>query len=415
MSVQDIVTAEYMAKEGWTPEQMEKQFYEGHAFLEKLEKKSPLEVSVRGAVTTVVTGRGGGVTMVPATGSGSLNKGDGPKGTRAVWKMGRIRNAVELDTAVFKQANGDDKTIQSEVDLAIEDNLSTMQLQLSRQLAMDGSGIVCQMATNTSTTTLKLALTGTYGLGREVMRNGWLVPGQQVDIGTSTEPTTIANGVTITSVNMNSTETEATVTISGSNVTTSSSHYISLRHSREGEAVNEIAGFRSFSGQSNSLGGINPSTYPAWRGGFQDTSGGEITRQRVISGRRIAKTHAYGITPSDAWTSPEQLERLENETFQQVRFDDPGKQDLGDGENTRIGNLKIEALMESPIGDFTFTNMKYIHALRTEAPYWCTEEFGGKMFLAQPGTTFVYGDQEYFCAMYTTRRNTISQFISLEG
>jgi hypothetical protein len=413
MSVQDIVAAEYMAKEGWTPDQLEKQFYEGHAFLEKLEKKSPLEVSVRGAVTAAVLGRGGGVSMVPPTGSSSLNKADGPKGGKAIWKMGRIRNAVEFDTAVFKQANGEPKTIQSEVDLAIEDNLSTMQLQLSRQIALDGSGLICQFKANSSTTTLKLETTGTYGLGREVMRNGWLVPGQQIDIGTTTNPVAIAEGVTITAINLS--EEEPSITISGSAVTTTTSHYVSLRKSRIGEASYEINGFRAFSSQTSELGGLNPSTTPVWKGGFQDTSGGPITRQRVIAGRRKAKTHAFGILPSDAWTSPEQVEALENETFQQVRFDDPGKQNMGEGENVRIGNLKVEALMESPIGDFTYCNMKYLYALRTDAPYWCTEEFGGKMFLAQPGTTFVYGDQEYFIQTYTTRRNTVSQFIGLEG
>jgi hypothetical protein len=411
MSVTDIQVVEAIAKESWPDDQMEKQFYDGHVLLEELEKKKPLEVSPRGAVTAIQTGRGGGVSMVPSTGTSSLNKADGPKVNRATWKLARIRNAVELDTAVVKQVSGEPKSVAAAVDLATSDNLSTMQLQLTRQLAMDQKGLICQLASNTTTTTLKLATSGSLGLGREVMRNGWLPVGQQIDIGTTAEEAVIADGVTITGYNPS--ETEPSITISGSNVTTTGSHYVSLRNARAGATSYEANGFRNLAGEAT-LGEINPATEPTWKGGFLDTSGGPITRQRVIEGRRKAKTRANGKQPDWAFTSPELIEKLENETFQQVRFTDPGKQNLGDGETTAIGSLRIDALMESPIGDFTYARKEYLFALRIDKPYWCGEKFGGGMFVTQPGSTFVYGDQEYFVQMCVTRRNTISQFQGLE-
>lgn len=414
MSATDIAVAEAMAKEGWPPDQMEKQFYDGHPLLEKVQKKKPIEVSQRGAVTTIHTGRGGGVTMVPPTGSKSLNQADGPKVNRATWKLCRIRNAVELDTALLSQTNGEPKSVASMVDLAVGDNLSTMQLQLTRQLGMDGSGIISQFKANTTTTTLKLETAGTYGLGREVMRNGYLTKGQQIDIGTASEPHAIAEGVTITGIS--GSEEEPTITISGSNVTTSTSHYVSLRNSRSGSSSYETNGFRNLSDQSSILGEVNPSTEPGWKGGFKDTSGGPITRGRVISGKRKAKTRANGVAPDEAWTSPEIVEQLENETFQQVRFDDPGKQNLGDGETVAIGKLNVQSLEDSPIGDFTYVNSKYLFALRNDEPYWVNQKVGGgSMFVTQPGSTFIYGDQEYFLQLCVTRRNTVSQYVGLEA
>lgn len=411
MSVTDTQVLEATAKEGWPEDQMEKQFYDGHVLLEELEKKKPIEVSPRGAVTAIQTGRGGGVSVVPPTGTSSLNKADGPKVNRATWKYARIRNAVELDTAVVSQISGEPKSVAASVDLAVEDNLSTMQLQLTRMLALDQKGLICQMGANTTTNTLKLAITGTNGLGREVMRNGWLPVGQQIDIGTAASEASIADGVTITGFNPS--ETEPTITISGSAVTTTGSHFVSLRNARAGEASFEANGFRNIAGEGI-LGEVNPATEPMWKGGFLDASGGAITRQRVIEGRRKAKTRGNGAQPDWAWTSPDLIEKLENETFQQVRFDDPGKQNLGDGETVKIGSLVVNGLSDSPIGDFTYAVKKYIFALRTDKPYWCGEKFGGGMFVTQPGSTFIYGDQEYFVQMCVTRRNTVSQFQNLE-
>jgi hypothetical protein len=413
MPALDTSVVEAMAKEGFTPDQMEKQFFEGHELLSRLEKRKPIEVSERGAVTTVQTGSGGGVTMVPPTGSRSLNQAGGPKVGKATWKLGRIRNAVEFDTAILTQVSGEPKSVASAVDLAVSDNLSQMQQQLTRQIGMDGSGIVCQLKANTTTNTLKLETSGAYGLGREVMRNGWLPLDQQIEIGTTTEPSVISASATITSFSGN--EEEPTITVNGSALSTTTSHYVSLRGSRSGSSSYEIPGFRNFSDQSSVLGEINPSTTPGWKGGFKDTSGGPITIGRVKTGLRKARVHGNGVIPDYAWTSPEQLQYLEEETFQMIRFASPGDQNIGDGTIANLGPLKIEALMECPIGDFTFSSSKYLFALRNEAPYWVADKTGGKMFTTQPGTTFLFGDQEFFMSIYTTRRNTVSQLINLEA
>lgn len=416
MSVTDIQVVEAMAKEQWPEDQMEKQFHDGHALLEEIEKKKPLEVSPRGAVTAIQTGRGGGVSMVPPTGSNDLNKADGPKVNRAVWKLGRIRNAVELDTAVVKQVSGEPKSVAAAIDLAVSDNLSTMQLQLTRQLALDGTGIICGLATNSSSTTLKLDVSsgGDYALGREAMRNGWITPGQQYDIGTLEDEDVKADGITVESVNED--EDEPKITISGSAIeTTVGTHFISIRNARKGKTSYEIHGFRQLAGEGE-LGEIDPEDEPYWKGGFrEDKEGAAITRQMVIAGRRRAKTRGKGKQPDWAFTSPEQIEVLDNEIFANVRYDSPDNPNVGSGERVRIGSLQVEGLEDSPIGDFTFAVKKYLFALRIDKPYWCGEKFGGSMFVTQPGSTYVYGDQEYFIQLCVTRRNTISQFTGLEN
>lgn len=415
MSATDVVALEAMTKEMWPNDRLEKQYWVGNKLISELEKQKPIEVSPRGAVAAVQIASGGGVSMVPETGTNELNEAAGVKLDRATWKLRRIRNAVEFDSAIVKQVSGSPKSAAKGVDLEVEDNLSTMRAQLTRQVVGDASGIICQLGTNTTTTTLKLATTGSkYALGREVVRNSWLPIGQQIDIGTAGSEASIADGVKVLSVN--DSEAEPSFKISGSNVTTSGSHFVSIRNARSGETSLEINGFRNFAAQTGALGEIDPAEVPQWKGAFAaDMTGKKISRDMVISARRVHKTRCGDDEPADwAFTSPEVVQELENETFQAVRYDDPGKQNLGDGETVKIGSLAVHGLNECPIGDFTLSIKKYIFALREGEPYWTNELFGSGMFTTSKGSTNLYGDMEYFVNICLTKRKSIAQIQNLE-
>ena len=306
MAAADVTTVEAALKEGWTQDNLEVQFMKDDPVLEAIGVISPDQMVGEYALTGVHTGRGGGITKVPSTGSKELNQ-PGPEQTnQAKWKLKRTVGAVEIDTAAIKQTQNKSQSVANVVDLETEGKISTARKQLTSELMRDQTGLITQLQANSSTKTLKLAVEGEYGLGVEAAMQGWLNEGQLIDIGTTTEEAVIADGVEITAVN--DSETEPTITISGSNVTTTTSHYVSIKNGRSGTTSYDINGLRNIASQTTKLGEINPETENGWKAAFVDTKGGDITRQRVISGRR--KVRKKGKRPNWAITSLEQVEAL---------------------------------------------------------------------------------------------------------
>lgn len=409
MAAADVTVYEAALKEGWTQDKLEVQFMKDDPLLEMLGTRSPDDLFGEYALTAVHTGRAGGFTMVPSTGSRDLNEADSQKTAQAKWKLKRAWNAIELDTASIKQTGSKSVAVANVVNTEVEGTVSDTRKQITRQLFADQTGLICGLKENTTTKTLELAISGTYGLGVEAVRQGWLVEGQQVDIGTTANEVAVADGVTITGVT--DSETAPKITISGSNVSTTTSHYVSIRNGRSGTTSYDINGLRNIASTTATLGEINPETEPTWVAAFVDTSGGAITRQRVIAGRR--KVRQRGTKPDLALTSLKQVEALENETYPQVRFPGTDGQNTGDGEHVMIGSLRVQGHEDCPEGDFTYATKANLTLIRDEKPYWATEKYGPGILQYIPKTTFVYGSLEWFLEFMTNRRNTVGQFRGL--
>lgn len=409
MAAADVTTIEAAMKEGWTQDNLEIQFMKDDPVMEAIGVVSPDQMIGEYALTGVYTGRGGGITMVPSTGSKELNE-PGPEQTnQAKWKLRRVVGAAEIDTAAIKQTGNKAQSVASVVDLEVEGKVSTGRKQITSMLMRDQTGLICQLKENTTTKTLKLAVEGEYGLGVEATRQGWLNEGQQIDIGTAAEEAVKADGVTITAVNDD--ESEPTITISGSNISTTTEHYISLKNGRSGTTSYDINGLRNISSRTSKLGELNPETETGWKAAFVDASGKDLTRNRVIAGRR--KVRARGTRPDWAITSLEQVEVLENETYPQVRFEGTDGQNTGDGESIKIGNLSVQGHEDTPRGDFTYLKKAHVKFVRDEKPYWHGEKFGSGILQIVPRTTFVYGSFEWFVEAITNRRNAFGQFRKL--
>jgi len=410
MAVLETTLWEAAFKEGWTQETLERQFSSGDKVLETMETKKPVDGKLgEYGLTPIETSMGGGVSMVPKGGTKELNEADGPTVNQAKWDYGRIWGAIEIDTATIRKSSGSDKAVASAASEAQKSNLGKMRRQLSRQLFMDQSGIICQCLATEKGKKVKLKITGEYGLGVEAVRQLWLTKGQVIDIGTKAEPASLAKGVKITAVT--DSETEPIITVSGEEIKPEETHYITIAGSKSGETSYDISGFRQILSKTATLGGVKPESEPSWIAAFVDTSGGAITRQRLLECRMaVAQREA---DPDWAITSFKQVLNLENETYANVRFD-VGGQNLGDGQSAESGRLKVTPHANCPNGDLNLMRQEKVFLLRDQAPYWATEEYGGKILMLKLGGTFVYGAQEYMLQLATNRRLAFGGFRGLE-
>jgi hypothetical protein len=151
-----------------------------------------------------------------------------------------------------------------------------LQLDVARQCYGDGTAQVAQCGTTTASTTVVLA-------NSEALRKGFLYVNMVVDIGTAAAPTTIASAVTITDLSI----ANGTITISGSAVTTSASHFVFRSGATTGTAnIFEIdAGLQKLvtSGAANTVGGLDSSAAgnSYWQN-LQDTSGGALALDKMM-------------------------------------------------------------------------------------------------------------------------------------
>lgn len=413
MPATDIAVVEATLKEGWTQDNLEVQFQKDDELLKQLGVKDPDEMIGDHASTAVHTGRAGGFTMVGPNGSRETNAPDGQKTAKAKWTLRRAFNSIEIDTATIKRTGNNSQAVAKAVDTEVTGTVSDTQKQIVRQLVTDQSGFIVSLKDSEgAATTLKLDVTGTYGLGVEATRQQWLPVGQVIDIGTAANEVALADGREITAYDDD--EEEPTITISGAGVDTEADakFMVSIKNSRSGVTSYSMNGFRNLADPTATFGELNPATEPGWVPAFQDLTGGPISRNRVIKGRR--KVRQGGKNPDWAWTSLKQVENLENETYPQVRFEGVDQQNLGDGEYVMIGKgLRVQAHEDCPDGDFTYVRREHVFMIRDEKPYWLTQQYGNGILMPQANSTFLYGSLEWYVEMACNRRNAIGQFRNL--
>lgn len=415
MPATDIAVVEATLKEGWTQDNLEIQFQKDDELMKQLGVKDPDEMIGDHASTAVHTGRAGGFTMVGPNGSRETNAPDGQKTAKAKWTLRRAFNAIEIDTATIKRTGNNSQAVAKVVDTEVTGTVSDTQKQIVRQLVGDQSGFIVSLEDNGGgTTKIPLRINGAdaYALGIEATRQQWLPIGQVIDIGTAANEAALAASREITAYDDD--EAEPTITISGANVDTEEDgkYFVSIANSRSGATSYSINGFRNLADPAKTFGELNPETEPGWVPAFQDLTGGPISRQRVVKGRR--KVRQRGKNPDWAWTSLKQVENLENETYPQVRFEGVDQQNLGDGEFVMIGKgLRVQAHEDCPDGDFTYVRREHVFMIRDEKPYWLTQQYGNGILMPQANSTFLYGSLEWYLEMASNRRNAVGQFRNL--
>lgn len=394
----------------WTAKEFVKQFYAEDPLYETLKRRKPeIQIGLE-AITPIWTARGSGITIVPSTGSAELNEANPQSVNRAKWEYKRMWDTVELDTAGIEESKESRLAVMSQADLYIEGALSDVRKQYTRQFFGDQTGLIAQCAKEEEEkTTIKLLKTG---MGYQAIRNGWLVPGQVIDIGSKTEEALRVDKKAI--VTVKESETEPAITVASAKKT-AETDYVSIANARSGETSYETNGFRNLSSETSTLGGLKPETVPGWAGITQAEKSTPITRQKVIKLRR--KLRQKGETPDMAFTSLKQVEALENESYTQVRFQNVNDQNTGDGTMIKVGNLSVQAHQDCPDEDFYEIVTKHIFLLGTGsgAPKWVTQEYGGnpQIFEWKQGSTYLISAIEQYCELATDRRNSIGRLSEL--
>lgn len=175
------------------------------------------------------------------------------------WNTGRIQLTVQL----MQQATGEPGAFADAMEAEMDGIRNDAIRDVNRQVWGTSNGVIATCGTTTASTTVQLAST----TPASVLRH--LYAGRRVDIGTVAAPTTVASDRQITAVDL----TNKTITISGANVTTSSSHFVfntssggaSTNTGQPGDGQKELTGLQTIVANSGILHTVDPSSTNVWR------------------------------------------------------------------------------------------------------------------------------------------------------
>ncbi len=184
-----------------------------------------------------------------------------------------VYGRIQLSGPTIRQAVSDRGAFIDALDAEMEGIKKDAMKDVNRQLWGTSDGVIAQCGTTSSSTTVVLATT----TGSTALRQLFFDGGMVVDIGTVASPNTVAAARTVTAVD----ETNKTITISGANVTTSSSHYVfragaggaSNNSGQPGDGQIELTGLQTIVDDSAVLHTINPSSQPKWKA-YVNANGG---------------------------------------------------------------------------------------------------------------------------------------------
>lgn len=185
----------------------------------------------------------------------------------------RIRLSKQVIAHMAKDRGAFIRAVKLETDGIVAD----MSRDRARQAWATTLGTMAQCGTTANSTTLQLAA----DTPEQSLIN--LREGARIDIGTTSDPTSVASGRLVTGANLSN----KTVTIEGAAVTTTSSHYVS-RQGSGGQSTDqrELTGWGALCDDTEVCQNIDPATYPSWASVVDGNSGTD----RPFSERLIEKT-----------------------------------------------------------------------------------------------------------------------------
>lgn len=396
----DYTAYNAVLKEVWTSQNLEKQFYNENPFLDKVEKGQPSYTIGDYAIVPVHTGRSGGYSVVPRTGSGALNPADEQKVNQAQYTWTHHWFQIKIEESTARETSGKDNAVANVVDTEVNGALSDVRKQITRQfLGGNADSLIAQCGVTSSSTTVVLG-----SVGAQAITRGWLYVGQTVDIGTTANEVAIADAVTITAVNAST----PSITISGSTVSTTSSHYVSIANARSGATAYEANGLQNLIGTAT-LAGINPASEPTWQATVNSTTQDLSLSLLYAAQRSVAQV--TGKVPNWVLTSLKQRENLYKLLQVQARFDGDSGLTAGNVGGVKFAGMEIDAEPDVLDGDWYSLTKEDLFLLRDDGPKWATDMFGGKGPLEwAQGTTAAVGGLAWHIQLAVKRRNSHHRF-----
>jgi hypothetical protein len=286
------------------------------------------------AQTPIHKGRAGGYSVKGAAG-GALNNPDYQKVDQATWTLSYPYQYFSLEASALNQGRGSNVSAADSLDLEVEGAVNDLKKQAMRQSANNGDALIAEFTTTSATTPLNFVTPANGGLGNDAIVRGWLVVGQQVDIGTTSSEASVADGYYIKTVTESDTAPTIAVSTtyggSAASLTTAAGDYISIKDARSGTTSNEINGLRNIVATSGALGGLNPATANEefWTAAHVDTSTTTLSTSLLTTLRR--KVHQKtGQDSGRLWlASLKQYAILEEILQNQVRFQNPDQLKAG--------------------------------------------------------------------------------------
>lgn len=406
----DYTAYEAALKEVWTSDRLEKQFYDKNPTLQKLEKGSAQHTIGDKAIVPVHTGRSGGYSVVPRTGSQALNPADEQKIAQAQYTWTYHWFQIGIEKSTVDETKGKSNAVANVIDTEVNGALSDAQKQVTRQfLGGNGDALICKCGTTTASATVVLNASAGEKGAQAIVR-GWLYPGLTIDIGTTADEDEVVAGATITAVNDDEANSYATPTITiDSAVTTTSSHYISVANARAGTTSYEANGLRNLIGTST-LAGLDPATYPGWKGTV-NTTAQDLSLPVLYSMGRTTHQKA-GKKGNWALTSLKQEENLYKQLQAQVRFTGDSGLDAGNVEKVKFAGMEIDSDPDVLDGEWYALTKEDIFLLRDGGPEWVTKEFGGNILQWQQGTTRLVGALNWNINFAVRRRNSHAAYLN---
>jgi hypothetical protein len=381
----DPSTIQAALKETWTEERIAEQLYNDNPVLSRVKRLKNTQMGEY-ALTPIHIGRNWGFSTTSSSG-GTLNSAGNQSYAQAQWSYTNQHVQVKIQGSAIDQTKGDALSVASVVDEEVSGAVNDLNRNLSRQIFMDGSAQIAQCGTTSSSTTVQLNTTSGYN----AIERGWIGVGAKVDIGTASNPTSLASGVGITAVDL----ANSTITIDGSAISTTSAAFVSLKGTRSGSTSYEMNGLRNIISTSATLGGLAPASYPEWVAAGVDSTSQAITlallyTQNSVIAQKTGKPADFVIT------GLKQQRKAYTLLQAQVRYANDNSTPTGGVDGVDINGVKLFAVPDCQNEAVYFLTIGDLFTVSAGDPYWQSRITGGETL------AWVQGEDAY-AGKITTR------------
>ena len=409
---QTVSNLSEVMKEVFTEDRLVKQFYDEQDWLQRVQKTSRWTEG-RKAYVPLHKGRSGGFSVKPSSG-GTLNAADEQKVDHAEYTIPYNYQQIQTEIAAYNEAAGGETAAVEALVLEIEGGVQDLRNQVERQFLGNGDALIAQCTTTSGSTTINLVSTG-YGV--DAIQRGWLYPGLPVDIGTTANEVAVADGVEILSTTYDEAAGTSSFTVSTA-ITTSSSHYVSIKDARSGTTSYEANGLRTIAGSTtSSVGGLDPDTVGEefWKPASVNSSDTVLSLNAINNATRA--THQLsGKKSSFHLTSLKQIQALYELLQNQVRFS-ADSVTAGGVETTKYNGNEIMAIPAVPNREWYVLNLDdfaIIHGKKITGPTWFSKIQGSNTgSIWSTGTTALVDALVYPCNLGIRRRNSSASLTGL--